>query len=49
MLSKELVEGNPESINYLLESYDLGLRMNVWNEKEPDAKLSTLVRPLICA
>jgi hypothetical protein len=47
MLSKELVEGNPESINYLLESYDLGLRMNVWNEEEPDERLSMLVRPLI--
>jgi hypothetical protein len=46
-LSNELVIGNPDSINLVLEGYDLGLRMNVWNEEEPDEKFSMLVRPLM--
>jgi hypothetical protein len=46
LLSSELVKGNPESINHVLESYNLGLHMNVWNEEEPDEKFSMLVRPL---
>jgi hypothetical protein len=47
MLSNELVKGYPESINLVLEDYDLGLRMNVWNEEEPDQKFSMVVRPFM--
>jgi hypothetical protein len=46
-LSQELSEGNAESIDHMLRSYELRLRMNLWNQGGSDERVSMIVRPVV--
>ena len=47
LLSEEVKRGTALQIHHVLQQYNLGIRMNVWNESASDKQVSLIVHPLL--
>ena len=47
LLSEEVKRGTASQIHHVLQQYNLGIRMNVWNESASDNQISLILHPLL--